>query len=62
MASAKFTHKDIDFMVKCFKNGTPWKKTANYYQQIPCRKPVISEYIEYIFNFDFNFILIYIYI
>jgi len=46
MASAKFTHKDIDFMVKCFKNGTPWKKTANYYQQIPCRKPVISEYID----------------
>lgn len=46
LASARFTHKDIDLMVKCFKNGTPWKKSADYYQQIPCRKPVISDYID----------------
>ncbi|KAG4096997.1 hypothetical protein H8356DRAFT_941818 [Neocallimastix lanati (nom. inval.)] len=46
LASARFSHKDLDLMVRCFKNGMPWKKSADYYQQIPCRKPVISEYID----------------
>ncbi|ORY86546.1 hypothetical protein LY90DRAFT_663197, partial [Neocallimastix californiae] len=46
LASARFSHKDLEFMVKCFKNGIPWKKSENYYSQIPCRKPVISEYID----------------
>ncbi|ORX77856.1 hypothetical protein BCR32DRAFT_282835 [Anaeromyces robustus] len=46
LASPKFSHKDLDLIVKCFKNGMPWKKPADYYQQIPCRKPVISEFTD----------------